>query len=599
MLTKAIEVTRYVRASAGRAKLNVQFENVNQPRHDGDTIYLPRITAKTTEQDLLQLMASTDHEVAHDRFSSFTFLRSCGVEPNTIGMFVFNIIEDFRVNHIEGLEYKGFQENWDVCCLPLLQNMYNKAQKEEKDNKLYQLITNITMWGYGLEQDLFLQNALLAQSFTFDPEFKDVLDTFVSRYFSVCSILDKELGSKAAFELSKDILKALGKECPKKMPAPSKESRSSSAKTGTEATKNKDTATACSPEDGKLSADPGKESDEDYKVIKIKVSEEDLKGLSLSPITDKAMGKVGSSFDSIGLFKGGSSWEMTDYSKFVIIDYPNNTTINGFKPSSSFAPSFINGYKRRVADLEKQENIAQQIRKLIQIRAKVQTQFATKKGKLDQSRIARICFKAPGFSDRVFKNKIENKTLDAAVTVLMDLSGSMGGEKLECATAASVLMNEVCTTLGIPLEILGFTDGAGKDISVAPWMYIYKGFSDLKVSSDDLLSYVGNSSSHMLGNPDGENILWAYDRLLKRKEKKRIYIVMSDGSPAASRSSYGLADFTLKVIREIEQAGKVHIMGLGLCTESVQTYYKHNKVVNNARDIAPQLLSLFEREIIG
>ena len=71
MLTKSIEVMKYVRASAGRAGLSVVFEDTNQPRHDGKTIYLPKITETTTDEQLRDLMAYTDHEVAHDRFSCF------------------------------------------------------------------------------------------------------------------------------------------------------------------------------------------------------------------------------------------------------------------------------------------------------------------------------------------------------------------------------------------------------------------------------------------------------------------------------------------------------------------------------------------------
>ena len=52
MLTKGIEVQKYIKASAGRANLNVVFEDQNQPRHDGKTIYLPNITYKTTEEEL-------------------------------------------------------------------------------------------------------------------------------------------------------------------------------------------------------------------------------------------------------------------------------------------------------------------------------------------------------------------------------------------------------------------------------------------------------------------------------------------------------------------------------------------------------------------
>ena len=114
MLTKGIEVMKYIRASAGRAGISVVFEDTNQPRHDGSTIYLPRITRSTTELELKQLMASTDHEVAHDRFSSFKVLKSKDANPKGILMFVWNFLEDSRINYIEAVEYTGFRENWEI-----------------------------------------------------------------------------------------------------------------------------------------------------------------------------------------------------------------------------------------------------------------------------------------------------------------------------------------------------------------------------------------------------------------------------------------------------------------------------------------------------
>ena len=103
----------------------------------------------------------------------------------------------------------------------------------------------------------------------------------------------------------------------------------------------------------------------------------------------------------------------------------------------------------------------------------------------------------------------------------------------------------------------------------------------------------------MQGNPDGENILWSYDRLLKRKEKKRILIVGSDGSPAASKSSHGLEKFTKQVIEEIEGKKKVDIYGLGLCSKSVEHYYKNHGVVMKPQEIPSKLLTLIEKRIIG
>ena len=103
----------------------------------------------------------------------------------------------------------------------------------------------------------------------------------------------------------------------------------------------------------------------------------------------------------------------------------------------------------------------------------------------------------------------------------------------------------------------------------------------------------------MYGNPDGENILWVHNRLVKRKEKKKLLIVMSDGSPAATKRYSGLHTFTEKVIKEIEVSKTVDIYGLGLASNAVQHYYKSNSVVHTPTQIPSKLLELIERKVLN
>jgi len=607
MLTKGIEVQKYIRASAGRAGLNVVFENTNQPRHDGKTIYLPRITDKTTDEDLKQLMASVDHEVAHDRFSSFDILREIEVDPKGILMFTWNFLEDSRVNAIEAVEYKGFRDNWDDCSSSLVGEILTKAATQEP-TAVTKITTAMLCWESRISASLFPTIELVSSKFNPDKEVTDVLNNYVDRLLDCHQIYDKRLGTKATYDLAFDILTELSKGDPKEE---QQEEQKKDPKKGTgnptegtkEEKKDKSTVPTEKPSEDKKDSS-GKEEkeqvseDDEYKIIKVVLTKEDLEKYSLTmPEDGKRMGKVGINFDPVDLT--GGSWDLTDYKDFIVVDYPKNRGDPKYLTSNEHSRVFMTDYKSRVEPkLVDQENFAQQVRKLIQIRAKVQRQYGVKKGKLDQSRLSRICFNAPGFNERVFKNKIDNKVLDAAITVLVDMSGSMSGDKAYYALASTILLNEVCGTLNIPLEIIGFTDGyAG--CAIAPVMFIYKSFNDLKVSTEQIKDYFALSSAYMIGNPDGENILWANDRLIKRKEKKKLMIVMSDGSPAASKSSYGVEAFTLKVIKEIEEAKKINIYGLGLCATAVTEYYKANSVVWNPAQIPSTLLSLIEKRIIN
>jgi hypothetical protein len=598
MLTQSMEVMRYIRASAGRQGISVVFEDVNQPRHDGKTIYLPKITSLTTDIELKEMMASVDHEVAHDRYSSFVVLKEKGVDPRGLLLFVWNFLEDSRINNIEAREYQGFRENWDESSAILIDKIFTRAKKE--GTTVSKLTTSLLYWESTVSAGAFPTIELITSNTKPNKKIIDVLNNFTDRLVDCHFILDKRLGTEATHSLAVDILEKLQEECaeefkPVPKPVTGEEDGDKDGKKDTSVS-SKESGSGDEKSD---KDDSSPKKDDEYKIINLKLTEEDLAKFSITlPEHGEEMGKTGINFEPVGSTK--EKWDITDYSKFIVVDYPKSLGEKKYLEPTPKTREFIKEYESRVEPkLISQENFAQQVRKLIQIRSKAQMQYGVKKGKLDQSRLSRICFNAPGFNERVFKNKIENKMLDAAVTVLVDMSGSMGGTKVQYALASTLLVNEVCSTLNVPIEILGFTDGYSPGMDIAPVMFVYKNFSDLKIDNERIKGCFSISSLFMFGNPDGENILWAHDRLVKRKEKKKLMIVMSDGSPAASKPSNGLESFTLKVIREIEASRNVDIYGLGLCSNSVDYFYKSRSVVNNPEDIPSKLLELIERKIVN
>jgi cobalamin biosynthesis protein CobT len=420
------------------------------------------------------------------------------------------------------------------------------------------------------------------------------------------SILDKRIGSTATYQLAVDICKKLAEDVPMKEDKTKTKVKSDRGEENDEESPTGKPASADS-EARKKSSKGGEGEDkapseddsrtDKFEIITIVLTEEDLESYSITKPRDPTkMSNTGINHEPVALHRDG--WKLTDYKDFCIVDYPNNLGEERYLNASN--PGFLSTFNSRVGSkMVAQENFAQQVRRLIQIRAKVQTEYGVRKGKLDQARLSRICFNAPGLNEKVFKRKIENKTLDAAVSVLVDMSGSMGGDKVYNAIGATVLLNEVCSTLGIPLEITGFSDEFNRTLGdYVPQMFIFKNFQNLRVTTDDLVSYFSKASHFMTGNPDGENILWSYDRLLKRKEKKRLFIVMSDGEPCASGSTLGVERFTLQVIQEIEKDKLVDIYGLGLCSTAVSTYYKHRSVVNEPSEIPNKLLELIEKRLL-
>lgn len=597
MLTRSLEVMRYIKASAGRSNLRVVFENKNEPRHDGKTIFLPKITAKMTVDELEEIMSSTDHEVAHDEYSDFAILKEKKINPSTstLGL-LWNIIEDSRVNALEAESYSGFRELWDKTTPRLLEKV---LKNNTDDTPLSVAILALIRWDCEVSGPLFPSCALVGETYPRNEKFEKILEVFTPRLIACQEEPRKIEGTKLSYELARDIFRALGGDPDKEerekfleLESGTEEKEAAGEEDKTKKSKETDKKT----KEGKLK----KKEDEEWCIKKVELKDLPSKLVTTHDLDHGHMSKVGLEHDTIF---DSESWEITPVDDFIVVDYYNHSSTHTAQSSqlntdSTAANFYCNAFETRIKnEVSVSENFAQQVKRLIQIRARVRYEYGVKKGKLDQARLSRIVLKTPGFSERVFKNKINSTVLNAAVTVLIDMSGSMAGDKVLYAGQAAVLLNNVFQVLQVPLEILGFTDTYVG--TCPPVMYVYKPFIQPKLSEEELVKNIGASSASMLGNPDGESILWAYDRLLKRREKKRLLIVMSDGQPAASRGNTGLSELTLKVIEEIEQQKKVEIYGLGLCSSSVNDFYKDNSVVSNAADIPQKLLELIERKLFN
>lgn len=267
-----------------------------------------------------------------------------------------------------------------------------------------------------------------------------------------------------------------------------------------------------------------------------------------------------------------------------------------------------------------------QIQKLFMAKALVRWEPGLKRGKINPASLYRL----PQGDDRVFRKKIESNSRDVAVTLLMDMSGSMSGQKVQYACIASLMFSQVLTTLNIPHEISAFTTyhggwrndpnfpkaaeinkmmqdssaSRGNGIKYARFNpivnYIAKNFGErLDEDTKRLIAMIPSGYSQcMMSNVDGESVDLAGRRLLARKEKKKVMIVMSDGSPAADGSAGGLDSHLKEVVKQLTAAG-VEMLGLGLLDEAVRRYYPKAEVVKAVDQIPTKILELTKQMVVG
>jgi cobaltochelatase CobT len=99
-------------------------------------------------------------------------------------------------------------------------------------------------------------------------------------------------------------------------------------------------------------------------------------------------------------------------------------------------------------------------------------------------------------------------------------------------------------------------------------------------------------------NADGDSILFAYNRLKGRKEKKKLLIVLSDGQPAAHRGR-GIYGFTHKVVKQIEKEGVVDIYGIGIESSAVENFYTQHTVINDSSELEKALLTVLKNKLFS
>jgi len=105
-------------------------------------------------------------------------------------------------------------------------------------------------------------------------------------------------------------------------------------------------------------------------------------------------------------------------------------------------------------------------------------------------------------------------------------------------------------------------------------------------------------------NIDGEAITWAFNRLKKRKEERKILMVISDGAPVDdSTLSVNSGDFLekhlKKIVKFIEDKSDTEILAIGIGHDVSRYYNRAIKItdVNELGDVMiSQLSVLFDKK---
>jgi cobaltochelatase CobT len=247
--------------------------------------------------------------------------------------------------------------------------------------------------------------------------------------------------------------------------------------------------------------------------------------------------------------------------------------------------------------------------------------FDQEEGLIDAARLVRIVTNPA----HALSYKVERDTefRDTVVTLLIDNSGSMRGRPISIAAICADILARTLERCAVKTEILGFTTRAWKGgQSREAWLQAGRPakpgrLNDLRHIVYKQADAPWRRARKNLGlmmregllkeNIDGEALLWAHDRLMARREDRRILMVISDGAPVddstlSVNSGNYLERHLRAVIRQIEQRSPVELIAIGI-GHDVTRYYAKAVTIMDAEQlggtIIDSLAGLFEAEGSG
>ena len=235
--------------------------------------------------------------------------------------------------------------------------------------------------------------------------------------------------------------------------------------------------------------------------------------------------------------------------------------------------------------------------------------FDLEEGLLDTSKLPRIIMDP--FNSLSFKKEKDIEFKDTLVTILIDNSGSMRGKPISVAAICADILSRTLERCSVKVEILGFTTKHWKGgSSREKWMKNEKPYSpgrlnDLRhiiyKSADTPWRQAKNNIGLMLKegllkeNIDGEALKWSFNKINKRKEDRKILMVISDGAPVddstlSTNTSDYLETNLKKTVKWIENKSNIELLAIGI-GHDVTRYYKRAIKITDVQDLGDVMIN--------
>ena len=235
--------------------------------------------------------------------------------------------------------------------------------------------------------------------------------------------------------------------------------------------------------------------------------------------------------------------------------------------------------------------------------------FDLEEGLLDTSKLTRVIMDP--FNSLSFKKEKDIEFKDTLVTILIDNSGSMRGKPISVAAICADILSRTLERCTVKVEILGFTTKHWKGgSSREKWMKNNKPnlpgrLNDLRhiiyKSADTQWRQAKNNMGLMLKegllkeNIDGEALKWAFNKMSRRKEDRKILMVISDGAPVddstlSTNTSDYLETNLKRTVKWIESKSDIELLAIGI-GHDVTRYYNKAVKITDVQDLGDVMIN--------
>ncbi len=587
----------------------------NECKTDGRTIWLPALPDNISMSLWTLIRGELDHETAHILYSDFAGqMKGFKQKWGDFGFDLLNVIEDVRVNYAMQKEYPGSR-----------QNIMHSIDEITKTHPITQMplpvrfLCGLFLAGMGLSYDQYDKEAIeLVKQFKSEAErFKSLRSTDEACEMAE-NILEHLIHQAEHESQSSDTQQSKGK--PGKQDSSSQSSSCEANQQSPEGNQQPSQTSSSSGEEQSSNRQNGANDHQDDPGDQQDSSQSNAHSSSnSSQKREPGYGNTGS-LDQVLSGEYSSAGHPFEMQQTIMEHVQEEVSQGTHQQYRVYDPSLDKVVVPRALDNgETYQNLSNTVRphvgalrqQLIRILRSRDTRFWVSEQEEGQVNSKRLYALLNQGSNKVFRQIKECESDSVAVSLLIDLSGSMNGPRIHLARQVAILFAETLNQLRLPSEVIGFTtepakrtfsrlqQETGMDIQELSKLYaryfpcvysIFKAFEEPfrllkpRVPAMNALEYT----------PIDDAILFTAKRIIIRKETRKIILVLTDGEPYSGNPT--MLQSVIKHLEEnllkCEKAG-IECVAIGIQTEYVKRFFKEYVVVQNLPELPKAFYAKF------